>query len=305
MRLNLVSEALTEVLEESFLGKSFGRCRVQPGPPLRHLKVVVLCDLSCDFTVCHLDFFVRIFVSKYHILSEVFEDEGPEFLHKLISEELFDWASWVVVENALKKFNAIILKLLIDDGFSIYRLLLARPKRVIEEQVNCCNFIFTHVFEQEVFLEEFAALFHPLGFLPVVLSFSETCLLECNFDSFSGAPENGLESLVWLKLPLFRVFTLFLGISERLTRLISRFCRGCCILFVDAFRRSFQLRTWNRFRLLIFTVRFGRSRFNNQHFCLVLNKLSCCLQLSLFRRICHLTDFDRLSVKAYMSNMIS
>jgi hypothetical protein len=67
---------------------------------------------------------------------------------------------------------------------------------VIEEQVNCCNFMVTNVFEQEVFLEELAALLNPLGYLPVVLSFSETCFGECIFDSFTDTPENGLKSLV-------------------------------------------------------------------------------------------------------------
>jgi len=68
MRLDFVSEVLTEVLEESFLGKFLCRCWVQPNPPLWHLKGVILSDLSCDFSVSHLDFFVWI-LRKYDILS--------------------------------------------------------------------------------------------------------------------------------------------------------------------------------------------------------------------------------------------
>jgi hypothetical protein len=86
--------------------------------------------------------------------------------------------------------------MLADDGVRIDWLLLARTKRVIEEQVNCCYFKVSHVFYQKVFLEEIAALFHPLSFLPMVLSFSETCFVECLFDSLTDSPENGLESLV-------------------------------------------------------------------------------------------------------------
>lgn len=218
MRLDFISEVLTEVLEESFLGKFLWCCWVQPYPPLRHLEGVVLGDLSCDFSVCHLDFFVRILLCKYHILGKVLKDMRPEFLHKRICKEHFDCLLWVIVENALEKTNTLFAKVLADDGIRIYWLLLARPKRVIEEQVNCCNFKFTHVFKQKVFLEEIAALFHPLGFLPMVLACSETCFLERIFDGFTNAPENGLESLVRLQLPLFKGFTLFLGVSRRLTR---------------------------------------------------------------------------------------
>lgn len=101
----------------------------------------------------------------------------------------------VVVEYFLVELHTLILEKTIDDGSLVHRLFLARPVRMVVQQVDSSDLVLSWIFKTKV-IEKFLALDHPPIETPVMLANIKLALLKMLSYSFANPAENALETLI-------------------------------------------------------------------------------------------------------------